>query len=540
MQNFKEELLRDKKLVRVLAAALIGMLLCLCVLTTVCVQCVCAGSRDEREIVYIGGQLESIEFLEDTYYMSAGSRLSLRMRTQPEVYDDVITWTSSDATVLLVDGSGVVTASGRGTAVITASGDNCSDSVTISVVDEILVEAADCVRMLSEGCDAYALSSAQLMAERLDNCSAEGAENVKDTISNIIAYTESGDRAALEAAIDASGMDDTLCRTAAACCWAYGEQQRCDAVLTFAGDCTLARFNEDAGKGRFPSLYEASGSPTYPFDRVKGIFACDDLTLINFEGTLTDSPKHQDKTFYFRGAPEYARMLPQSSVEAVTLANNHSWDYFQKGYDDTVRHLTDAGVAITRTEQPLTTSVGSRSIPVVMLAASGVGADHSELQRSLLAAIKEHKTDRTIVVVNLHWGVEGSSYPEKWQRDAAHELIDAGADLIVSHHPHVMQGIEIYNGKYIAYSLGNFAFGGNAGANSPRTYILRARLSADDSSAWVDGISVLPCRITSTGTRTNNYQPMLCFGADGDGIYSELIRLGKNIGGADAIDRPDI
>lgn len=547
------EILSDNGTKALLAAALTAVL-CVGALSAACAQCVCSGGcitcadcagcgQSSREPVFIGGSvpLESMEFLEDSYYISAGSRLALRLRTRPEIHDDVITWTSSDPSVLQVDDEGVVTAVAQGTAVITAQSGELSDSVTISVADDILVEAADCIRLLSEGCDDYSFAAAQLMLDRLERSSTEGTDNVRNILSVIIAYAEEGDRTALNDAIAASGMDGTVCRTAAAYCWAYGERQRSDGVLTFTGDCTLAQLNDDHGKERFPSVYEASGSLTYPFDRVKGVFVSDDLTTINFEGTLTDAAKHQDKAFYFRGAPAYAKILPESSIEAANLANNHSLDYHQTGYEDTVKHLTDVGVHVTADNQPLTVNVGEKAIPVVMLSANYVGGDWDELTGSLIDEIQRRKNDRTVVVVNLHWGAEGLSYPEKWQRDAAHRLIDAGADLIVGHHPHVIQGIEIYNGKYITYSLGNFAFGGNAYANSPQTFILRARLAADESGmARVEGVSILPCKTTSTGTKVNNYQPMLCFGGEGDAIYSELIRLGQGIGGADAIDRPDI
>ena len=536
---------------KALIAAVLTAVICLGALSSACVQCVCSGGctgcadcgGSSREMVFIGGSesLESMEFIEDAYYISVGSRLALRLRTRPEIFDDIITWSSSDPAVLQVDGDGVVTAVTQGTAVITARSGALSDSVTISVVDDILVEAADCVRLLSEGCDDYSFSAAQLMLDRLERGKSEGTDIVRNLISEIIAYAGTGDRDELDAAIDASGMDGTLCRRAAAFCWAYGERQCCDGVLTFAGDCTLAYFNEGSGKDRFPSVYEAADSLTYPFDLVKGAFVSDDITVINFEGTLTDSTKHLDKTFYFRGPPAYAKILPGASIEAANLANNHSLDYLQTGYEDTVKHLTDAGVAVTAEGQPLTLNVGEKAIPVVMLSANLVGVDRDEPVETLMEEIKQYKNDRTIVAVNLHWGAEGLSWPEKWQRDAAHRLIDAGADLIVGHHPHVIQGIEIYNGKYIAYSLGNFAFGGNAYANAPLTFILRARLTADENgTARVEGISMLPCRTTSTGTKVNNYQPMLCFGRDGDGIYSELIRLGRDIGGADSIDRPDI
>lgn len=487
------------------------------------------------------GPLESLEFPEDSYYLSTGSRLALRLCTQPEMYDDVITWSSSDATVLRVDGSGIVTAYANGTATITARCGDIIDSVTISVVDDILVSAAQCVRELSLGCDASKLAAAKLMTERLDVCTVEGADTVSDLIKRIIAYTIEGDREALNRAIDASGIDDTLCRTAAVCCWAYGEQQVCEGVISFVGDCTLARYNESAEQGRFPSVYAASGSLTYPFDRVMGVFASDDYTLINFEGTLTDFSSHHEKNFYFRGEPEYASMLPAASIEGANLANNHSLDYYQVGYDDTTNYLTQAGVDVVDADRPLSVQIRENGISVVFLAANIGGEEYTErLHDSIVNKIRQYKDDNTVVIVNLHWGVEGSGTPSGWQREAAYELIDAGAALIVGHHPHVLQGIEIYNGKYIAYSLGNFSFGGNRSVNLPETCILRARLGWTEGAAAVTGVSVIPCYTTSTGTSENNYQPMLCFGKQGDSVYSTLIRRSAAISGVDEIYRPDV
>ncbi len=501
----------------------------------------CAGSADAEPVMLTYSRLEDMDFLEEAYYISVGDQMALRLRTEPEIYEDVITWSSSDARVLRVDGSGIVTACGNGTAVITAACGSVTSSVTISVVDDILVEASECVRALSEGCGEESLRNALDMAERLERCTVEGAKEVRGLILNIIAYAEGGDRTALEKAIGASGLDRTLCRTAAVCCWAYGEQRNSDGVLSFVGDCTLGRYNESAGQGRFPSVYDASGSLTYPFDRVKGVFACDDLTMVNFEGTLTDSTAHREKTFYFRGEPRYAGMLPASSVEAANLANNHSYDYYRTGFDDTRRHLNEAGVKTVSQDAPLTVQVGKSGLQVVFLAATSGGEEYTDLMhRTLLEWIRQYKNSETVVVVNLHWGVEGSSDPEEWQREAAHELIDAGADLIIGHHPHVLQGIEMYNGKYIAYSLGNFAFGGNGSSNAPQSCILRARTGVIDGAATITGVSVLPCRTTSTGTTKNNYQPMLCFGADGDSVYSTLISRSEELGGVEKIDRPDV
>lgn len=497
----------------------------------------------QPEVVLELSKLTEMEFLEESYHISEGSELILRMRTQPELYSDVITYSSSDATVARVDKFGRVVACGKGKTVITASCGELSSTVTVHVVDDLVARAEQCVRKLADGVDDSALADARLLVEQLGRSSSEGSDDMSNLISNVIAYADGGgSRDMLEAAIKAAGMDATACRTAAAVCWAMNEQTAADAVLSFAGDCTLARFNESGGQGRFPSVYAASGSVSYPFDRVKGIFARDTLTAINFEGTLTDSTSFRQKNFYFRGDPEYARILPASGVEAANLANNHSYDYYQTGFDDTIRHLGDAGIAAFYWDQPLITEIGKEGGRLVMLAANSGGEEYTaRLHADILAAVGEYKNADTAVVVNLHWGAEGVNTPQLWEQNAAREMIDAGADLIIGHHSHVMQGIEMYNGKYIAYSLGNFSFGGNGAAGSPESMILRASLGRETGGYTVTGISALMCKITSTGTLVNNYQPMLCFGDEGDGVARTLIaRSGAINGGIGDISRPDI
>lgn len=501
----------------------------------------CSGSDDEPVFVEYAAVF-SPTFPDASYYMTAGSTLELRLAPHEEIGDDtVITWSSSEATVARVDGSGTVTALADGTAVITADTPAGRASVTVFVADDLMVAAVDCVRGLSLGCDSAKLQDAQLLLARMEESEDASLDSAINLLQNIISYTETGSRETLEQSISACEVDSTMCRTAAVCCWAYGEQQRCEGVLSFAGDCTLARFNEKSGKGRFPYFYERSGSLTYPFDRAKGLFACDDVTLINFEGTLTRSTRHQDKEFYFRGDPEYAAMLPASSIEAAGLANNHSLDYHRRGYDDTVYHLTNAGVTAAKADSPTIFTLGGQNISVVILSANLVGTDREDALDDLTKSIQKHKNSRSVVVINLHWGTESTETPAQWQRDAAHRLIDEGADLIVGHHPHVAQGLEMYKERYIAYSLGNFSFGGNMTVHSPETFILRARVGMDENgAAEVAGISIVPCMTTSTGTKVNNYQPKLCFGMEGDGVYSELIKRSEALDGVTAIDRPDI
>lgn len=534
---------RVERRLKIFSMCLLAVFLSVCILVPLCTRSgSCSGGRNQAPVFINDDALEALEFTEDYVYAAMGGSVKLPVRTQPEVYDGVLTWSSSDARVLRIGSDGTVTICGSGTVEVTVSYGSLSDVITVFVTDDILVEASECIRALSEGCSREKLDDVDSMLDKLAHSAIVGAEEARNAIKNIIAYIDGGDSAALEQSVSAANLDGTLCRTAAVSCWAYGEQQRSDGVISFCGDCTLARFNGSSGKGRFPSVYNASGSLTYPFDRVRAVFACDDLTLINLEGTLTDSKDHLNKTYYFSGSPDYARILPASSIEAANLANNHTGDYGVRGYEDTLRNLYEVNVSAVDEGMPMPMTVGEKRMNVIFLSASCVGKDYYEdIREDLLAAVRRSKDEDTVVVVSLHWGTEGADTPSDRQITAAHELVNAGADLIVGHHSHVMQGIELYNGRYIAYSLGNFAFGGNGRANSPETLILRAQIGVDRNGiSTVTGISVVPCLTTSTGTEINNYQPMLCFGDEGDAVYETLLERSRAIGGVTEIARPDV
>jgi len=301
--------------------------------------------------------------------------------------------------------------------------------------------------------------------------------------------------------------------------------------LTFVGDCTLASYNGyDEELIRFPKIYEASGSLTYPFDNVKHLLARDDITFINFEGALTTAAQAANKRYFFKGLPAYAAILPASSIEAVTLANNHTRDYLEQGFNDTIAHLQNAGVGVAYEDAPFITEI--KGTQVIFIGDSTVfaeGVTEDEAAARVTRQIEQHKRDDTIVIVNIHWGVELAEKPTAWQTTAARAWIDAGADLIVGHHPHILQGIEMYKEKYIVYSLGNFAFGGDSLAARKETIVLHASFAMTKGLPALAEISITPCYTTSStmknrrGTLRNNYQPTIVTGGQAEAVIELLL-----------------
>ena len=226
-------------------------------------------------------------------------------------------------------------------------------------------------------------------------------------------------------------------------------------TLTFAGDCTLGYMpGHEYSYGGFK--YIVGEDYEYPFRNVREYFDNDDFTMVNFEGTLGYEGYPANKTFTFRGPEEYTQILTSSSVDAVTLANNHSLDYGIQGYNETKRLLDEA--AVPYVEKDSSNLVITRSGLKIGLYAASFVIDQKDLAAEV-AALREQGAE--IVVFAIHWGSEGiyHSFVDQW--NAAYKAIDAGVDIVYGHHPHVLQKIEEYNGGYIFYSLGNFSFGGN-------------------------------------------------------------------------------
>ncbi len=286
--------------------------------------------------------------------------------------------------------------------------------------------------------------------------------------------------------------------------------------ISFVGDCMFGMQNEFDLPDLFPQVYERSNSVTYPFDYVLDYFKSDDITVINYEGTLTNHTKQADKPWRFRGKPEYANILKESSVEIALLANNHSYDYLEEGYIETRNALKSHGVEPLGHNEVYKVSV--KDVEIVFIAANFILVEDTnvmaERYEDVLPLIRENKKEDNIVIVNLHWGKELEKVPPKEQRDVAHLYIDEGADLIVGHHPHLLQGIENYKGKYIVYSLGNFAFGGSRSATNPDTIIYVHEWTVKGGKILGDDSFAVPCYITSTdelnfkGVLANNFRPI--------------------------------
>ena len=311
--------------------------------------------------------------------------------------------------------------------------------------------------------------------------------------------------------VSANGLDPVACTVTV--------RSEVEVTISALGDLTLGDDINFSPQNSF-STYASMYGSTYFFDNVRQILAADDITFGNFEGTLTYQGERQDRIYAFRGDPSYTNILNDGSVEVVTLANNHSRDYGDVSLTDTQMYLTQAGIDYCMGEK-----IAYKEIEGVKIAFIGVyeldeNLDKEAQVRSTIAAAKEEGAD--MIIIAFHWGNELETTPTASQVSLAHLAVDEGADLVVGHHPHVLQGIEVYNGKYIVYSLANFCFGGSSNPTDMDTMIFQESFRIGEGGN-VSGTNakIIPCLCSSISS-SNNYQPMAANGSDAERIIQKL------------------
>lgn len=295
-------------------------------------------------------------------------------------------------------------------------------------------------------------------------------------------------------------------------------------TLSAAGDCTLGTEESFGYEGTFPEAWDAAGGDSSVFlAGVRSVFDQDDLTLVNMEGPLTTRGERQDKTFAFRGDPAYVEVLKTGSVEAASLANNHSYDYGNDGYWDTFKTLGDTGIMPFGYEESQILTV--KGIPVGLVGINALEAGAPDQLQEELAKVKERGARLTVVF--FHWGSELETRPDEDQVWLAHLAVDQGADLVLGAHPHVIQPLETYKSRTICYSLGNFCFGGNSNPRDKDTFIYQQTFRFQKGRLLgADPGKVIPCRISSTPD-WNDFRPTLVEGEEAERIREKAGVAGR-------------
>lgn len=277
-------------------------------------------------------------------------------------------------------------------------------------------------------------------------------------------------------------------------------------TMSFTGDMLLAGYKGSTSYGSLNG-YASRYEPTYFLENVRHIFEADDFTMVDLENVLTDRvltevPRDYEPAFWFYGPSSNAQILASSSVEGVSLENNHTYDYGAEGYADTIAAVENAGLQYGDCYETFYFEKNGFTVAMICHGLWGEWQAGAIVQR-----VEEASAHSDYQVVYFHGGEEKIHQQEDWKIRACHQIVDGGADLVIGDHPHVLQPREIYNGVEIVYSLGNFCYGGN---NYPenRTVIYQMTLTVDRDNSITNEVSnMIPCYVY-TGD-INNFQPAI-------------------------------
>ena len=335
--------------------------------------------------------------------------------------------------------------------------------------------------------------------DRHEPVSNESAENTDDT--------QSEDDLTLTESPEESGMmnreEDSLGENAEA---ERAESDSVQITISAAGDVTLGNYFGQDYSWSFLESWDKNQDADYYFENVYDIFNQDDMTLVNLEGPLTTAEeRREEQTYCIKGDPACAKILTAGSVEAVGMANNHCMDYFKPGVADTVEAVKEEGIvyaydSVTGIYETKGIKIGYVSVNVI-----GYGAGVGKQLESGIEDLKNQDVD--LILTSCHWGIERENFPDDYQQKLGKKCIDWGADLVIGHHPHVIQGVEEYQGKYIVYSLGNFCFGANRNPADKDCIIFQQTFQFEDGERLAEtSARVIPCSVSSVKTR-NDYKP---------------------------------
>ena len=268
-------------------------------------------------------------------------------------------------------------------------------------------------------------------------------------------------------------------------------------VITAGGDMTIGGDVRKRGDSLFDKeLKKQGGDLNFITRNVRDILLADDMTIVNFESTLTTAPVFKtNNQFVFSAPPEYVQTLKGNGIEAVSLENNHVMDHGDEGLQETKATLDAAGIIWSDHETVGVYKV--HNVTIAMLSYQTFNGLYPTLFEQVPQDVQNAKAQYDIVIVSYHWGDELDYKPNNNQVKLGRLTIDSGADLVVGHHSHRINPIEKYKDRYIAYSLGNFSFAGNSKPSDMSTFLLQVSFNVKDKEITTDAFRIIPARISS-------------------------------------------
>ena len=301
-------------------------------------------------------------------------------------------------------------------------------------------------------------------------------------------------------------------------------------TITCTGDFTIGGDSRKRKNIFEDELAAQGGNIHFTMQNMRETFLEDDLTLVNFEGTLTNSTyvpaNKKENQFLFSAPPEYVSMLSENGIEAVSLENNHIMDHGEEVYEETQRHLEEAGIVWSNSEHMGVFEI--KGIQIAMLSYLCIDR-YDKLWDKVPADIADAKARYPLVIVSFHWGNELDYAPTNNQIRMGRLAVDAGADLVIGHHSHRLNPIEQYNGAYICYSLGNFCFSGNSKPSDMSSFVFQIRYRVKDGVCTARGFRIIPIRISSKTSRNDFIPTPYTSGSNIDSVLSTLRANGRKL-----------
>lgn len=298
-----------------------------------------------------------------------------------------------------------------------------------------------------------------------------------------------------------------------------------DLLLSFVGDCTIGSDENFGYVNTFHDVFNRNnGDYSYFFKGVYDVLSKDDLTIANLETTFTNAKKKAIKQFCFKGDPSYVKILEEGSVEIVNLANNHTYDYLEEGYNDTLKTLDNSSVEYFGRELMLI-----KEVKGLKLGFGGTTYSDNNDRYQAIDKMVEYFNDNEVdlKILTCHWGIERALQFNKDQEELGKYAIDQGFDLVIGHHPHVLQGIQTYQDTYIVYSLGNFVFGGNRNPYDKDTMIYQHQFTFEDGKLISSKPKIIPTSVSSK-TNINDYQPTILEGTEKERVLNKILKYSKD------------
>ncbi len=415
-------------------------------------------------------------------------------------------------------------------------------TITYTYKDELINKVENSFnKIISTGCNDECIEDLKNLKEVLNNAKFKEQnetlyfETLKDGLSILLGYVNEGNTAKslklvyeklssidIDKKISYEEKDWFL--LAVSCMERY--KMKDNFILTFGGDTSFGTYPQAEESTKWENVVDSKPDYlNYPLKYCTPFFNTDNLTILNNETAITTRSEMVEKEWQIKSDPKYLPIYTNSGVDALNLANNHTKDCFEEGYEDTINSLTLNELLFFDDGRALVKNIDGTEF--VFLGYNLIEREITdEFHDRIIEDIKNYKKDDNFVFVSMHWGVEYKEEPVEYQRKFARDFIDAGADAIIGGHPHIMEGIETYKDKPIFYSISDFCFGGDPELLSRETALFRFYINKATKEMT---FKIIPFFENSDGVESfrNNFQPIPLYGEDAQRIINYLLRVSE-------------